>query len=80
MRGVLNAEYENTGAHIDVVAPLQIGRHINPNGWDYYAGGIDQLLIYDRALLDPKAAIYWSSYHEARRLPHLWRFRALPCA
>jgi len=48
--GSLDATYANSGAQIDVTAPILIGRHINPNGHDYYSGALDQLLIYDRSL------------------------------
>eukprot|EP00927_Polykrikos_kofoidii_P079210 TRINITY_DN75998_c0_g1_i1.p1 TRINITY_DN75998_c0_g1~~TRINITY_DN75998_c0_g1_i1.p1 ORF type:complete len:995 (-),score=96.91 TRINITY_DN75998_c0_g1_i1:116-2905(-) len=34
--------------------------------------------IPDRQFLDPHIAMYWSAFHEARRLPHLGRFESIP--
>jgi len=48
--GALDNTIDQSNAHVNVAAPLNIGRHVNPNSPIYFDGGIDEIAIYDSAL------------------------------
>ena len=52
--GVLDSQYAQSNAYVDVNEPLLIGRHVNPNGPAFFSGTLDELYVYDRALSEPE--------------------------